>query len=106
MTTDQIARPSNGLAVASLCLSIVGCVFGLIPITALIAIACGLVGLILGAIAWKNSKERGRTGMAVTAIILSLIALTLGIIGMVIVQQAVDDLNHNLDQTQQEFNQP
>ena len=95
MTTAQITeRPvaTNGLAIAALCLGITGCVFGLIPITALIALACGAVGLVLGIIAWKHAATHGRKGMAITGTLLSVLAVTLGVIGFIIVQNAVNSL--------------
>lgn len=84
--------PAHGLHITALVSGIIGVIFGLIPITSLIAIAGGLVALLLGFMAWRKGRDfgvkQGRAGM-----VLGGIALAFGIIGMVIVQSTVDDLD-------------
>jgi hypothetical protein len=93
-----VERQGNGLAVASLVLGIVGAVMGLIPLTGFIAIICGLLGVIFGFVGWrKASSGAGRKGMAIAGLILSAIALTLGVVGLVIMNDAVNELDRELN---------
>ena len=91
--------PGHGLAIASLVTGIVGVVAGLIPILGFIALSCGVVALTLGLIARKKGKlvsvKQGRAGA-----ILGLIAIALGIAGFVIVNNAVNKLDHDLKHLQ------
>ena len=104
--TRPVEQQTNGLAIAALVLGIVGTVFGLVPITALIALACGFTGLALGVIAWRRWRTHGRRAMSIIGVVLSVLAITLGIVGMVIVNDAVDDLDRDLDRIEQEYNTP
>ena len=93
-----VERQANGMAVASLVLGIVGAVFGLIPLTFFIALICGVLALIFGAIAWKKANAgAGRKGMAIAGFILGLVAVGLAFVGIFIIDQAVTDLEENLN---------
>ncbi|WP_420367756.1 hypothetical protein [Curtobacterium sp. L1-20] len=73
------ASSSNGMAIASLVLGIIGTVVGLfIPIIGVIG---GVVGLILGILARRRSLSRG---IVLGGIILSAIAIVVGIVGFII----------------------
>src|SRR5919106_5073070 len=86
-------RPSNGFAVAAMVLGIVGAVFGLIPLTAPVAFICGLLGVIFGFIGIRRARRvRVGMGMAVAGLVLGIIAVMLSIIGFVIVDEAVREL--------------
>ncbi len=79
---------------------IVGAIFGLIPITGVIALALGLVALVLGIMGRRRVKRDpavGRKGSATAGIVLGVIAITLGIIGIAIVDDAVNDLDSAAD---------
>lgn len=82
-------KPHRGLAIASLVLGIIGAVFGLIPLTFFIALPCGVLALIFGLLGRKHGT--GKAGA-----ILGAIAIVLGIVGIVIVGRAVDDVNNDL----------
>jgi hypothetical protein len=85
--------PTNrheGLAVASLCLGVVGCLFGLIPLTFWIALICGALALIFGFIGHRPKKAKW-------GIALGTVAIILGIIGVVIINNAVNKLNTDLN---------
>ncbi len=91
-------EPGKGIGVAALVCGIIGAVFGLIPITSLVALALGLVAVVLGAIAWrKRGQVHLRRTMATWAVALGIVALTLGVIGMVIVQDTVNDLDREFN---------
>jgi hypothetical protein len=91
-----LQTPGRGMAIASLVLGIIGTVVGIIPILFLFAWILGIVGLVLGVIAYRSGKKvgvkQGRAGA-----ILCTIAIVMGIVGISIVNSAVDKLDHNLN---------
>jgi hypothetical protein len=80
----------EGLAVAALVLGIIGVVFGVVPLTFWIALPCGALALIFGLIGRRPTK--GKWGVALGAV-----AIMLGIIGAVILNSAVNDLDKTLN---------
>jgi hypothetical protein len=80
--------------VASLVLGIIGVVTGLIPILFLISLPCGLIGLILGLVGYKRAATRT---MRKWGVALSAVALLLGVLGIVIVAGAFEELDDDLD---------
>ena len=110
MSTEQPFQPNyapvapvnpekNGLGLAAVILGPIGLLFAIIPLTGFIAVALGITGLILGLAGYsrvrKNKATNGKT--AITGVILSLLALIIGVIGIVIVFQATEDLTNDLD---------
>jgi hypothetical protein len=83
-------KPHRGLAIAAFVLSVVGAIFGLIPLTCVIAIICGVLALIFGLV--SRAHGMGRAGIVIGAI-----ALALGIWGAVIVNSAVNDISNNVN---------
>ena len=67
-------EPGAGQAVTSLVLGIISIVFTFIPCFGFVAIATGIIGLIMGIL---GRKSVSRHGMAVTGIVLSAISLGL-----------------------------
>lgn len=67
-------EPGSGQAVTSLVLGIISIVFTFIPCFGFVAIATGIIGLIMGIL---GRKSVSRHGMAVTGIVLSAISLGL-----------------------------
>jgi hypothetical protein len=98
-------HPRNGFGTTALVLGIVGAALGLVPLLGLIAIVLGLLALVFGLLGWSNTHRQLATnkGMAVSGTILGAVALALGIWGMVIVSQAVDDLDRDLDELEREL---
>jgi hypothetical protein len=92
------AKAGRGPNIAAVTLGAVGAVIGLGPfIFGVFAAACGAAALGLGAYAYRTARRAGgRSGRI--AIVLGALALTLGIIGMVTVDQAVNDLENDLEQ--------
>jgi hypothetical protein len=84
------SKPYRGLAIAALCVGIPGVIFGMIPLTFIIAFICGALALIFGLIGRRWAI--GKWGVA-----LGVVAIGLGIVGAVIVNRAVDDVGQNLD---------
>ena len=80
----------NGLAIGSLVLGIVGVVVGFF--VAFVGIIAGVVGLILGIIARRRGLNRG---MVLAGIILSAIAIVIGIIGIILAGVLVSQMMQN-----------
>ena len=89
---------TNGLAIAALVVGIVGACFGLIPLSFFLALPLGILGLIFGIVSWRKARRGApRKGMAISGVVLGAVAITLGVIGAVIVNNAVDDLKDTFD---------
>ena len=72
---------ANGLSIAGLILGILAIVFAFIPGVSFIAWICGVVGIIISAVAISQSKSLGqKNGIAVAGLVLSIIAIALGLI--------------------------
>ena len=97
----QAQSTGRGLGIAALVLGIVGTLFGLIPLTGFIAIICGVLALILGLLGVRRAKASGTgKGPPRAGWLLGIAALVLGVIGLVIVTQAVNDLDDCFDGNQ------
>lgn len=97
---------SNGLAVAGLVCGIIGVLVGLIPIFFIGAWILGVLGLVFGLIARSRANddpEIGRKTMATWAAILGVVAVGLGVVGVVIVNDATNDLGDSLEQSSNEL---
>ncbi len=101
MTTATITTGHrNGLGISSFVLGIVGSVIGLIPILGIPALASGLTGLGLGLAGLRRLRHRWADNRVMNwiGVVLSVLAVVLGIVGMVIVTKAANDLQVQLDQ--------
>lgn len=90
--------PRNGLGIAGLVLGICGLVVGLIPLLGMGAILLGVIGLVLGLVGVTRARRRVATNIktAVSGVVASVLAIALGITGMVIVANAVTQLGEDL----------
>lgn len=79
----------RGFAVAALTLGIVGTVFGLIPILFIIAIPCGILAIVFGVKARRAAMGKWGLGLGICAVLL-------GCAGVVIVGDAVEELDSSL----------
>lgn len=102
---DRRVEPKNGFGIAALCLAIPGLVFGLIPLTGFIALICGALAVIFGLLGHGRARRKVATnkGMAITSTILGVGAIGLGILGMSIVFNTVDELDKELKKTGEEI---
>ena len=82
--------PGRGLAITSLVLGIVGAAMGIVPLLFWMALVVGLLGLIFGCVGRRH-------GMGKAGIVLSLVSLTLGVVGAVILANAVHDVTKDLN---------
>lgn len=75
---------TNGLAIASLVLGIVGIVGSCL--TGIIAVVFGVLAIIFGAIAMKQIKDRGQAGrgLALTGLILGIVVAAWGVIAIIV----------------------
>ena len=94
----QPVAPRNGLGIAGLVLGLCGLVVGLIPLFGFGAILLGLVGVILGAVGLTRARRGIATNVktALTGVVACVLAVALGIAGLVIVGQAVSQLGSDL----------
>jgi len=90
--------PRNGLGIAGLVLGLCGLVVGLIPLFGIGAILLGVVGLVLGLVGVQRARRRVATNTktAVTGVVACVLAIALGITGLVIVANAVNQLGEDL----------
>lgn len=100
-TTDT--RTGGGLAVASLTLGIIGALVGIIPLLFVLAWILGALAVAFGAIARRGGARRA---MATWGLVLGLVAIALGVAGVVIVDDAFDDLGDDLRELDEEFDTP
>lgn len=91
---------SSGLAVTALVCGLLGMVIALIPILGIFGIALGLVAVVLGLIGRSKAKkgEAAGKGMALAGAITGVLAVTLGIVGLVIVGNAFNELESVFDE--------
>jgi O-antigen ligase len=92
------------MATAALILGILGVLGGLIPFLFLPVLCLGVLGFVLGLIArGRRKRARASTGMATWGVVLSVLAIALGVFGMVTVFGAVDELDRDLEQLEQDM---
>lgn len=96
-------RPAttNGMAVASLVLGLVGSMFGLVPLTWWIAAVCGVLALIFGVVGIRNAgKGAPYRGMAIAGTVLAVVALSLAVVGFGVIADVLRDIDRELEQPQ------
>jgi hypothetical protein len=98
MQPQPSVPPRNGLGIAGLVLGLCGLVVGLIPLFGIGAILLGIVGLVLGLVGVQRARRRVATNTrtAVSGVVACVLAVALGITGMVIVANAVTQLGEDL----------
>ena len=91
--TSRVAQAGNGLAVAALVLGLIGLLAGLVPIFFFIAFPCGVLATVFGFAGRRSSirHDAPRKGMAIWGMVLGIGALILAIVGVAIVDEAVED---------------
>jgi hypothetical protein len=88
-----VQRSGNGMAVASLVLGILGVVFGLIPLFFFFAFIFGTLALIFGLVGRAKKYQGFRKGFATAGSILAVVSLGLGVFGVIVVNEVVDDID-------------
>jgi hypothetical protein len=91
----------NGLGLAGFIVSVCGAAIGLgMAITFPVALAAGITGLVLASVGYaKARKDRARKyrKLSFAGIAVGALAITFGIVGAVMVGQAVNDVSNALD---------
>lgn len=90
---------ANGMAVAALVLGIVGTAMGLVPLLGLFAIIAGVLGIVFGAVGRrrvKSGETAGGSKMAAWGLGLGVVAVVLGIVGIVIVGDVLNEIDQEL----------
>lgn len=100
------AQPRNGMGITALVLAVVGVLFGLVPLTGYVAIILGVLGIIFGLIGFSRSRRGLASNPKMSAIAsgIAVIAIALGIWGLVIDANAVHQLNNDLNNIQTSLN--
>jgi hypothetical protein len=93
------SEPRNGVGITALCLGITGSVIALIPILGLFGLAMGLAGVVLGIVALSRCRKGKATNRKTSwfGLGVSLLAVALGIVGMVIVSNAFNTLDEKIN---------
>lgn len=97
---DVVQPPGNGLAVAGLVCGIVGAVFGLIPWTFWLAWILGVLAIVFGAIGRRRADREpaaGKRSMATAGLILGIVAIALGIVGLIVLHALINDVHSSLN---------
>lgn len=87
---DKSVNRHDGLGIAGLVVGIVAVLFSFIPITFFVAWILGAIALVFGLVARVTKKGKA-------SVILAVIAIAIGIAGLVIVVNAGHKLNHDLN---------
>lgn len=103
--TVYVERAGSGMAVAALVCGIFGLVIALIPILGIFGIGLGLIAFVVGLIARSKAKKGTASGkgIATSAVVIGVLAVTLGIAGLVIVGDVFDQLDADLADIQSEL---
>jgi uncharacterized membrane protein len=100
-TTSEVAPQAghrNGLGISAFVLGLAGSVVGLIPILSIPALISGLIGFGLGLGGLRRLRRRTADNRVMTWVgtVFSVLAVVLGIVGMVIVAKAFNQLGTDL----------
>lgn len=86
------AKASNGLAVAGFVLGLLGLLGSFIPVINVVGIVLGVVGAVLAVFGLSKAKKTGvGKGLAISGLILGVLALIIGIVVNVAFANVVDD---------------
>jgi hypothetical protein len=86
--------PKTGLSTAAMVLGIVASCIGLIPILGIFAFPCAILAVIFGIVGIRRNVRRG---FAISGLVTGLLGIVLAIAGLVIVNNAVNDVNDCFD---------
>jgi hypothetical protein len=93
-------KKGSGLAIASMVLGIIALLFSWVPIINNLAAVCAVVGLGLGipAILRARRGTHGGTGLAITGLVTSVVALVLVVVTQVLFVKAIDEVQQTLEE--------
>lgn len=92
------ATPHNGFGITALVLGITGLVFGLVPLTGFLALILGALAVVFGLLGLARARRGEATNqrMATVSSVLGVAVAALGIWGITITFNAVDQFGKNL----------
>jgi len=94
------AKASNGLATAGFVLGLIGLLGSFIPLINIVGIVIGVVGAVLAAVGLAKAKKSGvGKGLAMSGLILGLLALIIGIIVNVAFASTVNNVAKDVTHT-------
>ena len=98
--SEETNKLPQGLSIAGMVLGIVGVLFSVSGCTAIPGILCGVIGLVLSAIAFKKCGEgtQGGKGMAIAGLATGIIAIIYGIYIMVVLAAVLNEVGGALDE--------
>jgi hypothetical protein len=96
---QQVNPEKNGFGIAGIICAIAGLLFSIIPFTGFIAFILGMTAVVLGLSGWSRVRKNKATNkkVSIAAVIVGVIAMAIGIWGMVIVFGAVDEFDKDMD---------
>ena len=106
MPMQPVPVPRNGFGITALVLALCGLVFGLMPITAFIAVICGALAILFGLLGHARYRRHEATNgkMCISGAVLGVVTLALGIWGVVLFFTAVDDFTKEVEKIDEGFN--
>lgn len=95
----QAPPPRNGLGISALILGIIGLLAGTIPLLFWMAAVLGIIAVVLGLVGARRAKQGYATNrrMSFIGVVLGVLAIVLSVIGALIVNDAFEDLERELD---------
>ena len=87
------------MAVAALVLGLIGLLAGIIPLLFFVAIPCGVLALVFGFVGRRRAVDQQAPGkgMATSGLVMGVLAVGLGVLGVVIIGSAVDKIGETID---------
>jgi hypothetical protein len=92
------AVPGNGFGLTALVLALIGLVLGLVPFTGFIMLILGILAVLFGLLGWSRARNGIATNatMAGLGTVFGVCAIVLGIWGLVVTFNAVDQFRRDL----------
>src|SRR5690606_16366483 len=99
MPMQPVPVPRNGFGITALVLALCGLVFGLMPITAFIAVICGALSIRFGVLGHARYRRHETTNgkMCISGAVLGVVTLGLGIWGVVRLFTTFDDFTKEVE---------
>ena len=96
----QVAPPRNGLGTAGFVLGLLGLVFSPIPFVGVVAWPLVVLGLILSAVglARVRAGKAANKGLSIAGIVVSVLGLVVSILWVVVIGNAISDVNDQATQ--------
>ena len=96
-------EPRNGYAITALSLALVGVVFSLVPLTGFLAVILGALAVLFGLLNVGRLRRGSSNAKWMTriALLIGVVALALGVYGITIVFNTVDEIDREIQEMQE-----